>query len=92
MPYDQTELLSRASQEMMFANQPFLQLGLAVDAAMTLLGSLQLSLRHPALAPSARLLLTDIANTIEEQLAALGPATREICRLGWDPKSDPEAA
>jgi hypothetical protein len=92
MAQDYDQLCSEASHEMMFANSPFLQLGLTTEAAITLLGSIQLSLRHPAVGENARQLLTSLADTIEEQLAALGPATRELCRQGWDPESDPEAA
>ena len=89
MPLDQDHLLEMCTREMMFANPNFLNLELTAEAAMALLGSLQLSLRHPLIGDAARSMLTHIADAIECKLSALGPATRELCRFGWDFRNDP---
>lgn len=91
MPYDQNQLVENSTREMMFASPSFLNLELTAEAAITLLGSIQLSLRHPLIGDAARSMLSQIAETVECQLSSLGPATRELCRLGWDAKNDPEA-
>lgn len=89
---DQNQLLEQSTREMMFVNPSFLNLELTAEAAITLLASIQLSLRHPLVGDAARSMLEQIAETVECQLASLGPATRELCRQGWDAKNDPEAA
>lgn len=86
------QLLEQATREMMFANQSFLSLELSAEASITLLGALQLCLRHPLLGDRTRSTLGELAERIQCQLASLGPATREICRQGWNAKNDPEAA
>jgi hypothetical protein len=89
MPLDQNHLLELCTREMMFANPSFLNIELAAESALALLGALQLSLRHPLIGDAARSMLTQIADAIETQLSNLGPATRELCGRGWDVRNDP---
>ena len=89
VPY---QLVEQSTREMMFASPSFLSLELTAEASITLLGTIQLCLRHPLLGDRSRSTLEELAERIQCQLASLGPATRELCRLGWDAKNDPEAA
>lgn len=92
MAEDSNRLVETASLEMMFASPSFLNLELSAEASVFLLGTIQLCLRHPLIGDRSRSTLEEIAERIECQLASLGPATRELCRQGWDAKNDPEAA
>jgi len=88
MAPDIRQLAIASNDEMLARNSTCLQLELTVLEAMTLLGQIQLALRHPAnRGPSANL-VRKIAQVLEEFLSKCGPATSEICRRGWVSEHD----
>ena len=84
MPLSLVELCTIARLEMTYASSPYLSLDLGAEQAVSFLGVLQLVARRPDLPPAIAELVLQLAETIECELAALGPATRELCRLGWN--------
>jgi hypothetical protein len=90
MALEPEELIVLAAEEMRQNNSTSLYLDLTSENAMAFLAMLQLVVRHPELPDSMADLAREIADMIECQLAACGPATRELCRSGWttDPDED----
>lgn len=90
MPLEPEELLKLAAEEMRQCNSPYLTVELGTIEGMAFLGILQLVVRHPDLPESMNQLARKIAEVIECQLSACGPAVRTICHWGWltDPDGD----
>jgi len=88
MPLRVAEVLELASAEIRAASTPFLTMDFEAHQALAMLGILQLVARHPLLSAYMRDLVAELADAIECQLASLGPATRQICRQGWNPDCD----
>ena len=88
MARDLPNLIERMSAELAQTSSPYLSLELNADQALVFLGVLQLATRHPDLPPAMRELTRQLADTIETQLAACGPATRAVCAAGWDTDLD----
>jgi hypothetical protein len=88
MPLEPEELIALAAEEMRQNNSTCLYFDLTSENAMAFLAMLQLVVRHPELPDSMADLARDIADMIECQLSACGPATRAICRAGW--ATDPD--
>jgi len=88
MALDNLQLATAANDEMLARSSSCLELELTALEAMTLLGQMQLALRHPANRGASADLVRKIAQVIEQFLAKLGPATAEICRRGWAPEHD----
>jgi hypothetical protein len=83
MHLEPQELIYLAAEEMRQSNSTCFTVDLTAVNAMAFLAMLQLVVRHPELPDSMAELACDIADTIECQLAACGPATRAFCELGW---------
>jgi hypothetical protein len=81
MPVDLQLLLPQVNAELKAASSPCLRLPLEADQALVLLGALEVALRHPDLPPAMRELTRQLAETIETQLSACGPAVRTLCAL-----------
>jgi len=88
MPLNTAEVLELASAEIRAANTPFLTMDFEAHQAFAMLVILQLVWRHPLLSACMQNLVAELADTLECQLASLGPATRQICRQGWTPGCD----
>jgi hypothetical protein len=85
------QLAAAANDEMLARNSTCLHLELTMLEAISLLGQLQLALRHPANAGPAAELIRKIAQAIQEFLSKCGPATAELCRRGWESEHDVES-
>jgi hypothetical protein len=92
MSHVETQTIEGLSRELGAASSPFLNLELGAFEAFGLLGSIQLSIRHPGMSTELREVLRGIAEGLECQLASLGPVTRECCRMGWLETADFDAA
>ena len=88
MPVEPEELILLAAEELRQNNSTCLTLDLTSENAIAFLAMLQLVVRHPELPESMTEVAREIADTIECQLAACGPAVRELCRQGWLTDSD----
>jgi hypothetical protein len=84
MPVDLQLLLPQVNAELAAASSPYLSMELNADQALVFLGVLQLAMRHPDLPPAMRELTRQLAETIETQLSACGPAVRSLCALSGD--------
>lgn len=58
--------------------------------ALCLLGSIQLSLRHPKNTGPCSEVAREFGRRLQEYLSQGGPAIAAICDMGWHPKDDVE--
>jgi hypothetical protein len=69
-------------------DRPVVQLTLDGQAALSLLGTLQLALRHPQNIGRTSEAMRGFAQEIQTALAELGPATKQLAAMGWNPDYD----
>lgn len=88
MPLETRELIALAAGELRQCNSPYLNVEFSAPDAMAFLGMLQMLVKHPRLPESMLDVALQVAETIQCQLAACGPAVREIMLKGWN--TDPD--
>jgi hypothetical protein len=88
-PDESRTLLAGVTNEIRAAgDRPVVQLSLDGQAALSLLGTLQLALRHPQNGGRLAEAMRGIAEEIERALGELGPATQQLAAMGWHPEYD----
>lgn len=80
------DLIVAVGLELRNSTGVFCTLQMDGDHALSLLGLLQLSLRHPLVIGATSKNMMAMAKTIAAGLARLGPATAALCDRGWGPE------